>query len=257
MSFGINLHKKDQELLEQIQVYFNYIGVIADRERNVIKFTVTSLVDLDVIMNHFYQYPLITQKLADYVLFKQVFDLVKCKKHLTQEGFKEILSIKTNMNKELNDELKGAFPDTIPVPRPLVVNQVIENLDWLAGFISAEGCFRIKVSKSNTHKLGYFIGLRFFITQHVRDEELLGNLKNYFGCGEYVQRKDQLAGDFHVNKLSDIIEKVIPLLRKYPIQGVKALGFENFCQAAELIRNGKHLTVKGSELIFKLKENKV
>lgn len=27
------------------------------------------------------------------------------------------------MNKGLNDELKEAFPDAIPVPRPLVVDQ--------------------------------------------------------------------------------------------------------------------------------------
>jgi hypothetical protein len=90
---------------------------------------VTSLVDLDVIINHFYKYPLITQKLADYKLFKQIFDLVKCKKHLTQEGLKEIISLKANMNKGLNEELKAAFPDTIPTSRLLVVNQVIKNLD--------------------------------------------------------------------------------------------------------------------------------
>lgn len=254
LSFGINLHKKDQELLEKIQVYFNDIGVIADRGRNVTKFTVTSLTDLEVVISHFDRYPLITQKLADYILFKQVVDLVKCKKHFTPEGLKEIVNLKASINKGLNDELKEAFalPNVIPVPRPLVVDQEIKNLNWLAGFISAEGCFHIKISKSNTHKIGYSIGLRFFITQHIRDEQLLISLKNYFGCGEYKPRKGQLAGDFHVNKLSDIIDKVIPLLNKYPLHGVKALDFSCFCKAAELIKSEKHL--KGSELLFKMKE---
>lgn len=254
LSFGINLHKKDQKLLEEIKVYFNDIGVIVDRGRNVTKFTVTSLADLEVVINHFDKYPLITQKWADYILFKQIVDLVKCKKHLTPEGLKEIVNLKANMNKGLNDELKEAFPDAIPVPRPLVVDQKIKNLDWLAGFISAEGCFRIKISKSYTHKIGYSFGLRFFITQHIRDEQLLISLKNYFGCGEYKPRKGQLAGDFHVNKLSDIIEKVIPLLNKYPLHGVKALDFSYFCKAAELIKSEKHLTVKGSELLFEMRE---
>lgn len=85
LSFGINLHKKDQKLLEEIKVYFNDIGVIVDRGRNVTKFTVTSLADLEVVINHFDKYPLITQKWADYILFKQIVDLVKCKKHLTDQ----------------------------------------------------------------------------------------------------------------------------------------------------------------------------
>jgi hypothetical protein len=102
--------------------------------------------------------------------------------------------------------------------------------------------------------MGYSFGLRFFITQHIRDEQLLISLKNYFGCGEYKPRKGQLAGDFHVNKLSDIIYKVIPLLNKYPIHGVKVLDFSYFCKAAELIKNEQHLTEEGSKLLFKMKE---
>jgi hypothetical protein len=90
---------------------------------------VTSLADLEVVIDHFDKYPLITQKRADYMLFKQVVDLVKCKKHLTPEGLKEIVNLKANINNGLNDELKEAFPNMIPVPRPLVVDQEIKNLN--------------------------------------------------------------------------------------------------------------------------------
>ena len=254
LSFGINLHKKDQELLEKIRAYFNNIGVIADREKNTIKFTVTSLADLEIIINHFDKYPLITQKRADYILFKQVVELVKCKKHLTPEGLKEIVSLRGTMNLGLNDELKKAFSDVILVSRPGVINQKIKDLHWLAGFIDAEGCFQIKISKSNTHKMGYSFGLRFMITQHVRDEQLLRSLKNYFGCGEYKQMKGKLAGNFHVNKISDISEIIIPFLNKYPLHSIKALDFSDFCKAAELIKNGKHLTKEGSDLLVEIKK---
>ncbi len=40
------------------------------------------------------------------------------------------------MNKGLSDELKAAFPNTEPVPRPIVVDQVIKDPQWLAGFAS-------------------------------------------------------------------------------------------------------------------------
>jgi hypothetical protein len=97
LSFGINFHKKDQQLLEKIQAFFN-VGVIMDRGKDVIKFTVTSLADLEIIINHFDKYPLITQKGADYILFKQVVYLVKCKKHLTPEGLKEIVGLRASIN---------------------------------------------------------------------------------------------------------------------------------------------------------------
>jgi hypothetical protein len=89
---------------------------------------VSSLSDLQTIINHFDSYPLISQKLSDYLLFKQAFELVKSKKHLTQSGLKEIVGIKASINKGLGEVLKAAFPDVIPVSRPPVVDQEIKDL---------------------------------------------------------------------------------------------------------------------------------
>jgi len=72
------------------------------------------------------KYPLITQKRSDYELFKQAVELMKQKEHLTEEGLRKLVAIKASMNKGLSDELKLAFPDTHPVPRPVVENQEIK-----------------------------------------------------------------------------------------------------------------------------------
>jgi len=48
------------------------------------------------------------------------------KEHLTIEGLHKIITIKATINRGLSDELKIAFPNTIPVPRPLVTDQVIK-----------------------------------------------------------------------------------------------------------------------------------
>lgn len=45
------------------------------------------------------------------------------------------------MNKGLSCSLKAAFPNVVPVPRPLVLNKKIEDPNWLSGFVDAEGCF--------------------------------------------------------------------------------------------------------------------
>jgi hypothetical protein len=97
---------------------------------------------------------------------------MKNKSHLTEEGLKAIINIKALLNKGLNEELKTTFPKSIPVERPIIVNQIIRDPQWLAGFTSAEGNFFLNVYKANT-KTGWGVKLVFRITQHIRDELLI------------------------------------------------------------------------------------
>jgi hypothetical protein len=53
-------------------------------------------------------------------LFKEALDLMSRGEHLTSEGLLKIINIKASMNKGLNEELSKAFPDVVPVLRPLV-----------------------------------------------------------------------------------------------------------------------------------------
>jgi hypothetical protein len=49
--------------------------------------------------------------------------MLNCKEHLTIEGIHKLIAIKASMNLGLSKKLKAAFPDTIPVQRPLVNNK--------------------------------------------------------------------------------------------------------------------------------------
>ena len=62
--FIISIHKKDEELLRRIQAFFGGIGVIKQSAttRNTVEFRVLSINDLNVLIEHFDQYPLITKK---------------------------------------------------------------------------------------------------------------------------------------------------------------------------------------------------
>ena len=57
-------------------------------------------------------------KFLIFLLFKQCYDLIKQKQHLTSEGLEKIVALKCNLNKGLTDVLKKAFPNIIPVVRP-------------------------------------------------------------------------------------------------------------------------------------------
>jgi hypothetical protein len=125
-SFQMSLHNKDSELLFKIQSSFGG-RKIKKHGKNSMSFQIRSLKNLKAVISHFDIYSLISQKEADYVLFKQALDLIKNKKHLTINGFKEILSIKSSMNLGLPKSLKEAFPDISPVIRPDVLNNNIKD----------------------------------------------------------------------------------------------------------------------------------
>ena len=75
----------------------------------MVEYRILAIKDLDVIIKHFDSYPLISKKLADYLLFKEALELIKNKEHLTIEGFNKIISIRASMNKGLPEILKKDF----------------------------------------------------------------------------------------------------------------------------------------------------
>ena len=77
------------------------------------------------------------------------------------------------------------------------------------------------------------------------------SLIKYLDCGNIYQ-KEQIF-DFRVRKFQDIVKKIIPFLKNYPIVGVKALDFADWCKVAELMKEKKHLTAEGLEDIKQIK----
>lgn len=252
--FGIELHEKDFFILKQIQKFFG-VGTIIHRVRKgnpSIIYSVQSITDIqNIIIPHFKNYPMLTQKQADFELFCMIIDLIEKKEHLNVNGLSKILSIKAAMNKGLSDSLKIAFPNIIPMSRPSVRDQVIKDPYWLVGFVDGEGCFYIKIKKTPQNPQ---ILLTFSISQHTRDKELLNTIKQYLGCGviETVSTRPNQS-TFVTYKFIDNLEKIIPFFKKHSLLSIKLLNFQDFSQAAQLIKNKEHLTNLGIEKFKKLK----
>lgn len=250
--FQINLEKRDKAILENIHKALG-VGHISPMGNSAYKYQVGAIKDLAVIINYFDQYPLSTNKRADYLLFKQAVELIATKKHLSSEGFKELLAIKASLNKGLSDKLLETYPGIVPFPRPLVNPIIISDPYWLAGFVNAEGCFSIDLRKSSAYKSGYQVRLRFRIAQHIRDIVLMQSLTKYLDCGVIETYPKGNAVNFSVLKFDDIAIKIIPFFNTYPIVGIKARAFEKFCKAAYLIDSGQHLSSEGLEKIKLIK----
>lgn len=127
LSFSISLQKIDNILLVKIKNYFGVGEISTKHGKQTIKYSVQSIKDLAIIINHFEKYPLKTQKRADFELFKQVVELIQAKEHLTEKGLLKIISIKASMNNGLSEELEVAFPNITLVQRPVITTNEISD----------------------------------------------------------------------------------------------------------------------------------
>lgn len=120
MTFGIILHSKDVDLLKLIRSELDGIGRIWEGIPKRVQYLISSSKELGILIAHLEKYPLLTQKWADYQLFKLAWKMFIQKQHLTVEGLNLILSIKAVMNSNgLSNVLAKAFP-LRPISRPLV-----------------------------------------------------------------------------------------------------------------------------------------
>jgi len=209
-------------------------------------------------MEHFNNYPLKTQKYADFLLFKKAFEVVKSKEHLTEAGLRRLISFRASLNKGLPERLKVAFPNIAPVLRPTTPKITLESNKsefkyWMAGFISGEGCFYVQTSKSKTHKAGISVGLQLIVVQNIRDAYLIESFVQFFGGGSFSIAEKSGIARFTVSKISDIVDNIIPFFEKYPIYGAKAKDFEDFKEASTLIKSKAHLNKEGLDKILLIK----
>jgi|tagenome__1003787_1003787.scaffolds.fasta_scaffold20900721_1 hypothetical protein len=127
-SFSISLNIKDIELVYLLQSFFGVGNIKRDLSNNAITYYVNSVVDLNsVIIPFFDKYRLISQKQADFSLFKSAIKIISQGQHLTDEGLAKIISIKASMGKGLSEKLLTNFPDLVTVDRPKVLNQEISH----------------------------------------------------------------------------------------------------------------------------------
>ena len=199
-AFQIKLHIKDISILEEIKNTLG-VGTITKDKFNTANFNVWSIKELEVIIDHFDKFPLVTAKHSDYILFKKCFEIIKNREHLTKEGLIKILELKSYLNLGLSEKVKEAFPDIIPNNRPEYKFKGIPNPWWISGFVSGDGSFYLHVNKRNS-KVSTTLSclesseikatneevsavyrkvvLSFAICLHSRDEKVLLSLVEYF-----------------------------------------------------------------------------
>jgi hypothetical protein len=106
LKFQMGLHTKDLNLLCLLQQYLGGgIGSIhLASNRDMVNYSIDLIKDLNNLITYLEKYPLLTQKAADFLLFKKAVELVNDKAHLTVESLNSIRKIKSGMNTGRNLE---------------------------------------------------------------------------------------------------------------------------------------------------------
>ena len=271
--FLIKLHIKDIAILELIK-HTLMVGKIRTNGTNSVQYIVESIKELQVIVDHFNKYSLVTQKASDFLIFKQCFEIIKQREHLTEKGFFKLIGLKSSLNWGLSEKLQQTFPHVSLVERPKYHFNGIPNPYWIAGFTSGDGSFHLNLKNtegtvSHPSRRWGVVSLRFSINLNIRDVEVLKGLIIYFHTlnktstvvkgmlnqnNKYVSISDNTVS-LAITKISELIEVIIPFFEKYPIQGVKSLDFAEFKKVAMMIVAKEHLTIKGLNRILEIKLN--
>jgi len=255
LNFQIHLHSKDKELLSKIREVLGRVGGIYESKNNSCSYIVSSLPQIvNTLIPFFDKYPLLSKKSEDYEFFKKVALIMNKKEHLKDKGFYEILSIKAAMRNGLTEVLAESFPNIKPVSTSNFENLLPKSLNphWIAGFTEAEGSFMIHTQKHLGSKLGQTVKLKFKISQHEKDKELLNLILYSLGCGTLVTSNINCKVVV-VSKFEDIFNIIIPFFQKYPLYGDKNLNYLDFVKAAFLIKDKAHLTQEGWDKVLTLK----
>lgn len=138
-------------------------------------------------------------------------------------------------------------------------------IGWILGFVDGEGCFSIGFvkqpdkGKRKGYKTGYQVGHRFVVTQGVKSQTCLEELKEFFGVGRiqinkrYDNHKEHLA-QYIVDKRADLLRTIIPFFQQYQLLTSKRYDFEQFARCLHLIESGTHITAQGLITIIEIAE---
>ena len=137
----------------------------------------------------------------------------------------------------------------------------IVTADYIVGITDGEGCFYVNLGKSNAYKAGWRVQMHFHLKLQEADKELLEKIHNTLNCGNVYFQKEQRKNHtqcyrYSVSAWRDIESILIPFFKKHKLQTAsKSKSFASFCQIADLVKQGEHLTVEGIEKIRILKQN--
>ena len=110
---------------------------------------------------------------------------------------------------------------------------------YLTGFMDGESCFCIAIKNQKSAKVRWVLHPIFHVTQHSINKKILYDLQKMFSCGIVIKKYGQQnTMQFVVQSRKELIEKIIPFFKKYPLVSKKK-DFEIFAEVVEALNQHK------------------
>ena len=120
---------------------------------------------------------------------------------------------------------------------------------YISGFVDGEGCFCVSFQPSNRHCLGWEVRPSFSVSQNADRAQLLYMIREKWSCGSIRPDRSDKTLKFEVRKIGDLVTKVVPHFRSYPLMSSKQTDFDRFARVCELVGDDRHRESKGFEEI--------
>lgn len=245
-------------MLLNINSYFNNTGSIVYKKSGncyILKFS--NLKNCLIVKEHFLKYPLLTSKLNDFQLWAKVLDIIVSKNHLNFSGLLEIVCLKAQFTGGLSSKLLENFPSIASLQADkleYVPNLTNFDLDWLAGFINADGSFSLGIHDSKVHSLKKRVSPKITITQNNTSLPVLKFIIDSLGIGSvYDHDAEGLASRAMIFSIADI-NIFLSKFKNTQLYGAKALDYFDFCRGIDLINEKVHLTSEGLNIIIEISQ---
>lgn len=135
-----------------------------------------------------------------------------------------------------------------------MTNNLKNKLDpnWVTGFVDGEGCFHISLFTIKNRKRKWHSQACFKIGLHIKDKDLLLQIKSFFGEIGTIFINNTLV-TYSVRSLNEIVKVIIPHFEKYPLITQKQSEFIIWKMIVELMSKDEHLNADGLMQIVNLK----
>ena len=104
---------------------------------------------------------------------------------------------------------------------------------YLSGYTDGEGSFCVSFSPRSKLKAKIEIRPSFSVSQNSDRAEVLYLFKEYFGCGSIRPDRSDKTLKYEVRGLDDLVTKIIPHFKKYPLLSNKQKDFKLFATICE------------------------
>ena len=126
-----------------------------------------------------------------------------------------------------------------------------ELANYISGYVDGEGCFSVSFSKREKLKIGWEVKPSFCVVQNFDRREVLDSMMSCFNCGHIRRDWHDKTLKYEVRKLDDLLNKIIPHFKQFPLKSAKQKDFLRFAEICQKMKSLEHQNMRGLKEILR------